>query len=179
MCTSSATVACSSPTARLTGTVVRVCGPQTSSATATPKWDDVSVHRTPWTASNSELGSFSFPPPTSHELQYISVTSGFTRLSMKTKYVCRGLISLYVNFHNNRTMWSLNLNVKNCRWGGKEKEPRTTRLLCYPHPFPHTHTHTHTRTHTRTTTHTQTRERERAVQLARFQFPNTLVKLQN
>ena len=34
------------------------------------------------------------PPPTSHELQFISVTSGFTRLSMKTKYVCRGLISL-------------------------------------------------------------------------------------
>ena len=32
------------------------------------------------------LGSFSFPPPTSHELQLISVTSGFTRLSMKTKY---------------------------------------------------------------------------------------------
>ena len=43
---------------------------------------------------------------------------------MPTKYVCRGLISLYVNFHNNRTMWSTNLHVKNCRWGeGKEKEP--------------------------------------------------------
>ena len=66
-----------------------------------------------------------FPfPPTSHELQNISVTSGFTRLSMKTKYVCRGLISLHVNFCNNRTMWSTNLHVKNCRWGGgKEKEP--------------------------------------------------------
>ena len=36
------------------------------------------------------------PPPISHELQYISVTSGFTKLSMKTKNVCRGL-SLYVN----------------------------------------------------------------------------------
>ena len=48
-------------------------------------------------------GSFS-SPPTSHDLHYISLTSGFTRLSMKTKYVCRGPISLYVNFHSNRTM---------------------------------------------------------------------------
>ena len=37
---------------------------------------------------------------------------------MKTKYVCRGLISLYVSFHNNRTMWPTNLHVKICRWGG-------------------------------------------------------------
>ena len=42
---------------------------------------------------------------------------------MKTKYVCRALICLYVNFHNNRTMWSTNLHVKFCRWGEKEKEP--------------------------------------------------------
>ena len=43
---------------------------------------------------------------------------------MKTKYVCRGLISLYVNFQNNRTISSTNLHVKNCRWGGgEEKEP--------------------------------------------------------
>ena len=42
---------------------------------------------------------------------------------MKTKYVCRGLIGLYVNFHLNRTIWSINLHVKNCRWGEKEKEP--------------------------------------------------------
>ena len=72
------------------------------------------------------LSSALFPfPPTSHELQYISVTSGFTRLSMKTKcHVCRGLISSYVNFHYNRTMWSTKLHVKVCRWGGgKEKEP--------------------------------------------------------
>ena len=46
---------------------------------------------------------------------------------MKTKYVCRGLIGLYVNFHSNRTMWSINLHVKNCRWGGKEKEPKTSQ----------------------------------------------------
>ena len=41
---------------------------------------------------------------------------------MKTKHVCRGLIGLYVNFCNNRTMWSTNLHVKICRLGGKEKE---------------------------------------------------------
>ena len=46
---------------------------------------------------------------------------------MKSKFVCRGLISLYVNFHNNRTMWSTNFYVKTCRWGEKEKEP--TRLF--------------------------------------------------
>ena len=44
---------------------------------------------------------------------------------MKTEYVCRGLISSYVNFHYNRTMWSTKLHVKICRCGGggKEKEP--------------------------------------------------------
>ena len=42
---------------------------------------------------------------------------------MKTKYVCRGLISMYVNFHNNRTMQSTNLHIKFCRWGEKETEP--------------------------------------------------------
>ena len=74
----------------------------------------------------SRVGSFSFSP-TSHELQYIVVTRGFTRLNMKTKYVCRALISLYVNFHNNRTMWSINLHVKICRWGGKEKRALESR----------------------------------------------------
>ena len=63
------------------------------------------------------------PPPTSRQFQLFSVTSGFTRLSKKTKYVCRGLISRYVNFHNNRTMWSTNSHVKICRCGEKEKEP--------------------------------------------------------
>ena len=75
-----------------------------------------------------ETGSFSFHP-TSYELQYISVTSGFTRLSMTTKYVYRGLISLYVNFPNNRTMPSINLYVKNCRWGEKEEEPRNHIII--------------------------------------------------
>ena len=72
------------------------------------------------------------PPPTSHELQYICVMSGFTRLSMKTKNVCRGFISLYVIFHYNRTMWSTSLHVKIFRWGGEEKEPKAllkTKLM--------------------------------------------------
>ena len=63
-----------------------------------------------------------FPfPPTSRQFQLISVTSGFTRLSIMTKYVCRGLIGLYVNFHNNQTMWSKNLHVINRRWGERKK----------------------------------------------------------
>ena len=40
---------------------------------------------------------------------------------MKTTYVCRGLISLYVSFHNNRTMSSTNLHVKKIAGGGKGK----------------------------------------------------------
>ena len=48
---------------------------------------------------------------------------------MKTKYVCRGLISPYASFHNNRTMWSINLHVKICRWGEKEKEPEVVQHL--------------------------------------------------
>ena len=44
---------------------------------------------------------------------------------MKTKYVCRGLISLNVNFHNNRTLSSTNSHVKKLQvgGGGKEKQP--------------------------------------------------------
>ena len=42
---------------------------------------------------------------------------------MKTKYVCRCLISLYVIFYNNRTTWSTKSHVKIYRWGEKEKEP--------------------------------------------------------
>ena len=47
-----------------------------------------------------------------------------------TKYVCRGLVGLYVNFHNNRTMWSPNLHVKNCRWGGVEEKEPNRFLAC-------------------------------------------------
>ena len=73
---------------------------------------------------NSKAWLFFFFHPTSHELHFFSVTSGFTRLSMKTKYICRGLISLYVNFHNNPIKWSTNLHKKIRRWGEKEKEPK-------------------------------------------------------
>ena len=44
-------------------------------------------------------GSFSFPPPTSLKQKFYGLTSGFTRLIMKTKYVCHDVISQYVNFH--------------------------------------------------------------------------------
>ena len=37
---------------------------------------------------------------------------GFTRLSMKTKYICRGLMSPLVNFCDNRAMWTTILHVK-------------------------------------------------------------------
>ena len=51
---------------------------------------------------------------------------------MKTKYVGRGLISLNLNFHNNRTMWSTKLHVKICRWGGGEqKEPTFHTMFVY------------------------------------------------
>ena len=40
---------------------------------------------------------------------------------MRTKYVCRSLVDLYVKFHNNRLMWSANLHVKICRWVEKKK----------------------------------------------------------
>ena len=48
---------------------------------------------------------------------------------MKTKYVCRGLISLYVNFHYNQTMWSKNLQVKNCRLGERKKSRNFEKRL--------------------------------------------------
>ena len=43
---------------------------------------------------------------------------------MKTKYVCHGIISLHVNFHDNRLMWTKILIIKISRWGEKEKEPK-------------------------------------------------------
>ena len=42
--------------------------------------------------------------PTSHQHQFNRLASGFARVIMKTKDVCRGLISLHVSFHNKRTM---------------------------------------------------------------------------
>ena len=37
---------------------------------------------------------------------------------MRTIYACYGLISLHVNFHDNRTKWTVFSNIKICRWGG-------------------------------------------------------------
>ena len=42
---------------------------------------------------NINEGSLFHPPPPSHKHHFHGVTSGFTRLNMKTKYVCHGLIS--------------------------------------------------------------------------------------
>ena len=47
---------------------------------------------------------------------------------MKTKYACYGLISLHANFQDNRTKLTATSNIKVCRWGGKEKEPKSTML---------------------------------------------------
>ena len=43
---------------------------------------------------------------------------------MQTTYVCRGLISLYVNIHSNLTMQSSNLHVNICRWGERKKSQK-------------------------------------------------------
>ena len=43
------------------------------------------------------------PPPNSLKHEFYGLTSGFTRLIIKTKYVYHGLISVHVNFHENRT----------------------------------------------------------------------------
>ena len=58
-------------------------------------------HITPLTHLISALGSFSFSPLPHTNMIFYGVTGGFTRLIMKTKYVCHNLISPYVNFHNN------------------------------------------------------------------------------
>ena len=47
---------------------------------------------------------------------------------MKTKYVCHGLMYLHVNFHDNWTIRTVILIIKNCRWGEKEKEPKNILL---------------------------------------------------
>ena len=82
---------------------------------------------------NSLIALFHFPPlfkfwlfflspPTSFKHELYGLTSSFTRLIMKTKYVCHGLISLHVNFHDNRTKWTVTSNIKFCRWGGGKRK---------------------------------------------------------
>ena len=66
-----------------------------------------------------------FPfPPTSHKHEFYGLTSGFTRLIMKTKYVCHGPVSLHVIFHDNRTKVTVTSNIKLCRWGGQGKRAK-------------------------------------------------------
>ena len=75
------------------------------------------------------------PAPTSHKHEFFGLTSGFTRLILNTKYVCHGIISRHVNFHDTRTKWTVTSSIKICRWGEKEKEPinfvyLSSNLLC-------------------------------------------------
>ena len=54
---------------------------------------------------------------------------------MKTKYVCHGVINPHVNFYDNRTMKTVILIIKTCRWGGgggeEEKEPTLSPKLAF------------------------------------------------
>ena len=63
---------------------------------------------------NDNLALFPFP---SHDHQYYGVTSGFTRLNMKTECVRHIPISPHFKFHNDRTMGTVTSLVKNWRWG--------------------------------------------------------------
>ena len=64
-----------------------------------------------------------------HERQFYGLTSGFSRLIMKTKYVCYVLVSLNVNFNDKRTMWTIILIIKIGRWGGRKKSIKVTEYL--------------------------------------------------
>ena len=87
-----------------------------------PAQADVSQLRQKLERKKCDWGSLSSPPPTtSHEHQYYGLMQDFTRLFMKTKYVCIGLSYWHVNFHDNRTMQTVILIIKVCRWGAKRK----------------------------------------------------------
>ena len=75
-----------------------------------------------------KLGSFSFSP-TSHKHRFYGLTSKFTRLIMKTKYVFHGLIYQHGNFHDNRTRWTVIFSMENCRWGGKGKRAGNSIII--------------------------------------------------
>ena len=75
-----------------------------------------------WTAYLQFLWLFFLFPPTSLKHEFYGLTTGFTRLFMKTKYACYGLISLHVNFHDKRTKWTINSNIKSCKWVGERKK---------------------------------------------------------
>ena len=71
----------------------------------------------------------SSPPPHSLNYEFYGLTSGFTRLTMKAKYVCYGLVSLHVIVHDNRTKWTVNSSIKICRWGVKGKRVKFWKIL--------------------------------------------------
>ena len=74
---------------------------------------------------NKKFGLFFLPPPpTSLKHELYGLTSSFTRLIMQIKYVCQDVISLHVNFYDNRTKWTVTSNIKICRWGGKGKRAK-------------------------------------------------------
>ena len=60
------------------------------------------------------------PPPNSYKHQFYDVMSGFTRLLIKTKYVCCGPVSPHANFLVNRFVGTVILLVK-IAGGGKGK----------------------------------------------------------
>ena len=63
------------------------------------------------------------PPPTYHKHQFYGLRGGSTRLIMRTKYVCHGLISLHVNFHDKHLGdVNSNLKYKYLQVGGKRKK---------------------------------------------------------
>ena len=79
-------------------------------------------------------------PITSHEHHFYGVTRGFTRLIMKTKYVCHGLNSWYANYHNNVNIYLI-CKILHVGGGGggkraTEKSPPRECLLCFSAPFP-------------------------------------------
>ena len=82
--------------------------------------------------------SFSFSP-TSQELQFFSVTSSFTRLIMKNKYVVRGLImSYFITIEQ----YEENVDVRNFAGGGGIKRKRALfhflfRVVQNLQEFPH------------------------------------------
>ena len=73
----------------------------------------------------SELALFPFHP-TSHEHHFHDLRSGFTRLFMKTKHLCHGLISLSRQLDNVNRIF----NYKSLQLGGKGK--RTSALTVRP-----------------------------------------------
>ena len=68
-----------------------------------------------------------FPSPPPHMSISFMEKSDFTRLIMNTKYVCHGLsdnqtvILIIKIFHDNRTMRTVILMIKSCRWGKRQK----------------------------------------------------------